>query len=172
MSSTSASDPAIRPPLREPAILLATWFGSGYLPKMPGTWGSLAALPFAWAIQAAWGDVALAVAAVLVFVVGVWASNVYMARSGGGHDPGAIVIDEVAGQWLTLLAAGAVGPLTYAAGFVLFRLFDVVKPWPISVADRRIEGGLGVMLDDVLAAVYAAAALYLVRLALQHGGLA
>jgi len=171
MPSSTASDPAARPPLREPAILLATWFGSGYLPKMPGTWGSLAALPFAWAIQAAWGTPALAVAAVLAFVVGVWASNVYMARAGGDHDPGAVVIDEVAGQWLTLLAAGAVAPLPYAAGFVLFRLFDVLKPWPVSLADRRVGGGLGVMLDDVLAAVYAAAGLLLVRLILEQGGL-
>lgn len=170
---TTTSATPRRPSLRQPAILLATWFGSGYLPRMPGTWGSLAALPVAWPIHAAWGLPGLAVAAVLVFAAGVWASSAYMARSGGGHDPGAIVVDEVAGMWLTLLAAGGgPEPLPYLAAFVLFRIFDVAKPWPVSLADRRIGGGLGVMLDDVLAAGYAAAALYALRLLTSQGGLA
>ena len=72
----------------------------------------------------------------------------------GVHDPGAIVIDEVAGQWLTL-AVAPLDPLAYLLGFVLFRIADVLKPWPASWLDRRVGGGFGVMIDDVAAAVYA-----------------
>lgn len=141
-----------------PAALLATWFGAGRLPKAPGTWGSLAALPFAWTIHAAFGAVGLAIATVVVFGVGLWASSIYVRRTGVA-DPGAIVIDEVAGQWLTLLPVGT-DPILYAAGFVLFRVADIWKPWPVSWADRSLAGGFGVMADDILAGIFAGAALY------------
>ena len=143
---------------RHPAFLLATWFGVGLLPKAPGTWGSLAALPFAWTIHAAFGAAGLAIATVAVFGIGLWASSLYVRRT-GIQDPGAVVIDEVAGQWLTLLPAGT-DPILYAAGFVLFRVADIWKPWPVSWADRSLPGGFGVMADDILAAAYAGAALY------------
>ncbi len=143
---------------RHPAVWLATWFGVGLLPKAPGTWGSLAALPFAWAIHAAFGAAGLAIATVAVFGVGLWASSLYVRRAGIA-DPGAIVIDEVAGQWLTLLPAGT-DPVLYAAGFVLFRVADILKPWPVSWADRSLPGGFGVMADDILAGAFAGAALY------------
>ncbi|MFQ5939980.1 MAG: phosphatidylglycerophosphatase A [Alphaproteobacteria bacterium] len=149
-------------PLWHPACLLATWFGTGLLPKAPGTWGALAALPFAWVIHARFGLIGLAAAAVGLFAVGWWAASVYGGRP-HESDPGPVVIDEVAGQWLTLLAA----PLDwrfYAAGFLLFRAADIAKPWPVRWAERRLKGGLGVMLDDALAAAYAAAALYLLSL--------
>ncbi len=157
---------APRPPLGDPRILLATWFGSGYLPRVPGTWGSAAALPFAWVIAAWGGPSALAAAAVLTFAVGIWCAGAYIARS-GVLDPGPVVIDEVAGQWLTLLPAAAALEIWHvAAGFALFRLFDIWKPWPVSWADREIKGGLGVMLDDVIAGIMAAAVLYgLMRIA-------
>ena len=138
---------------------LATWFGAGLMPKAPGTWGSLAALPFAWVIQHYGGPWALAGATLGVFLVGWWASACYVAAS-GASDPGAVVIDEVAGQWLTLLPAAAMVWWHWALGFVLFRAFDIAKPWPIGWADRRIKGGLGVMLDDVIAGVYAGAILW------------
>ena len=153
-------DACERPSLGNPGILLATWFGAGYLPKAPGTWGSLAALPFAWVIVGFLGWMGLAVACVLVFAVGLWSAAVYMGQS-GAHDPGPVVIDEVAGQWLTLLVVPPDLAL-YGVGFVLFRLADIFKPWPASWADREVPGALGVMLDDVIAGVYAAAALYLV----------
>jgi len=140
------------PRLSSPAVLLATWFGAGYLPKAPGTWGSLAALPFAWGIANLSGSVGLIAASLLVFVIGIWASNVYMGLT-GGEDPGPVVIDEVAGMWLTLAFVPPDLGL-YAAGFVLFRIADIFKPWPAGWADRNIKGGLGVMLDDVLAALY------------------
>jgi phosphatidylglycerophosphatase A len=143
------------PPLWRLPILLATWFGSGLLPGMPGTWGSLAALPFAWWIQSTLGPNGLMVAAVVAFFVGIWAADIYAKETGHG-DPGAVVIDEVAGQWLTLALAAPLDPLYYALGFVLFRIADVFKPWPANWADRSLKGGLGIMVDDIFAALYAA----------------
>jgi phosphatidylglycerophosphatase A len=132
---------------------LGTWFGTGLLPLAPGTWGSLAALPCAWAIRSLSGVAGLAVAAGIIFAAGCWASA-KIAKASPVRDPGAIVIDEVAGQWFTLLPA-ALDPLSYSLAFLLFRIFDIWKPWPVRWADRHIEGGLGIMLDDLLAAVYA-----------------
>ena len=146
------------PQFWRPPILLATWFGSGLLPGMPGTWGSLAALPFAWVIHLFYGPIGLTLAACIVFGVGVWAAEVY-ANESGADDPGAVVIDEVAGQWLTLALAAPLDPLFYALGFVFFRIADILKPWPVGWADQRLKGGLGIMVDDILAAFYAAAAL-------------
>jgi phosphatidylglycerophosphatase A len=146
-------------PIHHPAALLATWFGAGLLPGAPGTWGSLAALPFAWLIMTCAGALGLAAATGAVFLAGCWAAGAVVA-AGGSKDPGSIVIDEVAGQWLVLIMAPT-DLVAYAIGFLLFRIADIVKPWPASWADRRVSGGLGVMLDDILAALYAAAALHL-----------
>ena len=145
--------------------MLGTWFGIGLLPVMPGTWGSLAALPCAWAIRSLAGAAGLAIAAVIIFATGCWAAGM-IARTSGATDPGAIVIDEVAAQWLVLLPA-PLDPLSYAAAFLLFRLFDIWKPWPVGWADRRVHGGFGIMLDDLLAAVYA---LLVLLVALMAGG--
>ena len=140
------------------AKILATWFGVGLLPKAPGTWGSLAALPFAWVIASWGGEQALSAAIVIVILVGWWASAYYVHETGIA-DPSEVVIDEVAGQWLTLLV---VPPhiVYYTAGFLLFRLFDIRKPWLVGWADRKVEGGLGVMLDDIFAGIFAAIVLY------------
>lgn len=145
-----------------PAFVAATWFGSGRMPKAPGTWGSLAALPFAWGLALAGGWPLLLAASLACFLVGWWASAVYVRRT-GISDPSEVVIDEVAGQWL-VLAAAPTEPLLYLAGFALFRLFDITKPWPIRWADRHIHGGLGVMLDDMLAGVFGAALLSVLAL--------
>ena len=110
-------------------------------------------MPCAWVIGSLWGSAGLAIAAAIVFAVGSWAAGTF-AKASGAKDPGAIVIDEVAAQWLVLLPA-PLHPLSYAAAFVLFRIFDIWKPWPVGSADRRVHGGLGIMLDDLLAAVYA-----------------
>lgn len=142
-----------RPPLAHPAVLLATWFGSGWLKPAPGTWGTLASLPFAWNITHYFGQPALWVATILVFLVGIWASNVYCTLT-NTHDSGEIVIDEVAGMWFTLCLL----PLSwqsYLIAFLFFRLFDVVKPYPIGTLDRTLRGGFGVMLDDILAGAMA-----------------
>ena len=148
-----------------PAVLVGTWFGAGLLPRAPGTWGSLAALPFAWGLHQGLSTAGLAVAAVIVFAAGLWASGVYASHAGGG-DPGAVVVDEVVGQWLVLLAVPS-DVLLYAIGFVLFRIADIAKPWPVSWADRSVKGGLGIMLDDVLAALYAGPVLYGLSMAME-----
>jgi phosphatidylglycerophosphatase A len=147
------SPTAVGLPFRHPAALIATWFGAGLLPVAPGTWGSLAALPCAWIIVYLAGPAALVAAALIVFPLGCWAGGV-VARASGRHDPGFIVVDEVAAQWLVLAAV----PLDwrwYLAGFVLFRVFDVVKPWPARLVERKLKGGFGIMLDDIVAALYA-----------------
>ncbi|MBU0723517.1 MAG: phosphatidylglycerophosphatase A [Alphaproteobacteria bacterium] len=138
-----------------PAYILTTWFWVGRIPFAPGTWGSLAALPFGWALMTYGGWLETLFAAALLFAIGCWSSAAY-ARGIGRKDPGSAVIDEVVGQWMVL----AVLPLdiwAYVMGFVLFRLFDVLKPWPVSVADRKLTGGFGIMADDVAAALYAMA---------------
>ena len=137
------------------ASLVATGFGTGRLPAAPGTWGSLAALPVAWLLVSAGGAPLLAAAAAVTSLVGWWASAAYLRTSDSGGDPGEVVIDEIAGQWIALLFA----PHTltaYALAFALFRLFDIWKPWPVGWADRNLPGGRGVMADDLLAGVYAA----------------
>lgn len=149
-----------RPSLGDPAVLLATWFGAGLIRPAPGTWGTLAALPFAWGLWALGGVPGLLAGTGLAFAVGIWAAGRHGALT-GRHDDGAVVIDEVAGMWLTL----AFVPATlswWIAAFLAFRLFDIVKPWPIAWADRRVKGGVGVMLDDILAALMAGALLLLV----------
>jgi phosphatidylglycerophosphatase A len=139
----------------DPACLLATSFGVGRLPRAPGTWGSLAALPFAAALAWLGGPWLVLLAALALSGLGVWASERYMAAC-GVHDPAAIVVDEVVGQWLTV-ALLPLTPLAYLLGFVLFRIADMVKPWPASWIDRRMAGGIGVLLDDVVAGIYAGA---------------
>ena len=133
------------------ARVLATAFGSGYAPIAPGTAGSAVGLllfwplaPLAWPWQLA--------ACVLVFFVGVAAGG-RVARNLGVEDPGLVVIDEVAGQWITLTALPFT-PAVALAGFLLFRLMDVVKPWPARDLER-LPGGWGIMADDAAAGLYA-----------------
>jgi phosphatidylglycerophosphatase A len=140
-----------------PAALIATGFGAGLLPGMPGTWGSLAALPCAWVIGSYGGTAWLLIAAAAAFALGCWAAG-RVAATSGRHDPGFIVIDEIAAQWLVLVAA-PVNLWWYVTAFLLFRFFDIFKPWPIRQVERAVSGGLGVMLDDVVAALYALALL-------------
>jgi phosphatidylglycerophosphatase A len=138
-----------------PACLLATWFGAGRLPRAPGTWGSLAALPLAAALDWLGGAWLVLLAALAVFSLGIWASDRYMAAY-RLHDPAAIVVDEVVGQLLTL-ALLPLTPIAYLLGFVLFRVADMLKPWPAAWIDRTVADAFGVMLDDVVAAIYAGA---------------
>jgi len=144
--------------------LIATFLYVGHLRPAPGTWGSLAALPIAWALHVLGGPVLLALAALVAFASGWWATTLE-TKGKENNDPSEIVIDEVAGQWLALLpvsvgAAHAGVTITalwpgWVVAFVAFRLFDIWKPGPIGWADRRGDA-LGVMLDDILAGVAAA----------------
>jgi len=133
------------------ATQIATVLGVGRSPTAPGTAGSVVALPFAWAIAAFGGRFVLMLAAILVLGIGAWACEIY-ARANGRDDPSECVIDEVAGQWIIC----AFAPLSIAAyflAFILFRIFDIVKPWPIRLVEQRVPGGLGIMADDVVAAL-------------------
>jgi phosphatidylglycerophosphatase A len=142
--------------LADPAGWIACGFGSGLAPFAPGTFGSAAAL-LPWLLLRQlplWGFL-LAIAA--TFAIGVWASERSVAKL-GLRDPGCIVIDEFVGLWLALLFVPP-GWYWVLTAFLLFRLFDVWKPWPVSWADRNVHGGLGVMLDDAIAGAMAAGAL-------------
>jgi phosphatidylglycerophosphatase A len=138
--------------LREPMTAIATFGGVGLLPLAPGSWGSLAALPFGWLLSSLGGWIGLVAGAVIVAAVGWIASERYVVATGRA-DPPEIVIDEVAAQWIAL----SVVPLTlwgYAVAFLVFRALDTLKPWPASWADKELDGGAGVMLDDLFAGVY------------------
>ncbi len=141
-----------------PATLLASWFGVGLIPWAPGTWASLAALPIAWYLQSRFGPLAVAGAGVACFLVGWWAAAA-VVRAGGVADPSFVVIDEVAGQLLALALVPA-DAVYYTVGFIGFRLFDILKPWPVGWADASLKGGFGVMFDDLLAALYVALILF------------
>jgi phosphatidylglycerophosphatase A len=147
-------------PLSHPAALIATWFGTGLAPMASGTWGSLATLPPGWVLDRYFGIWGLAVGALVVTVAGIWASSMIVDR-GRVRDPGLIVIDEVAGMLVTLMAAPATW-WGYLLAFLLFRAADIVKPFPANWCDANIHGGLGVMLDDLVAGIYAAVATWLI----------
>lgn len=132
---------------------IASLAGIGYIPFASGTWGSLAALPLAFGLMWAGGPLLLGAGVVVASAVGIWACDVY-ARRVGKPDPSECVIDELAGQWIACLAA-PLSPAGFAIAFLAFRLFDVWKPWPVSAAEEA-PGGLGIMLDDLVAGVMGA----------------
>jgi phosphatidylglycerophosphatase A len=147
------------------AFSLATFFGIGRSKYAPGTAGSLATLPLAFVLAYFYGLWGILAGVVLSFIIGVTATTEVLKYT--PHDPGFVVIDEVAGQ---LLSFATVAELLYhnlhawwiyLCGFVLFRLFDIVKPQPVRWADRKILNAWGVMLDDIIAGVYAMLILYI-----------
>lgn len=144
------------------ARFLATFAGVGLLKPGPGTWGSAAALAVAAFLWPVAGSAGMAAAAVLLFAAGVWASGAYAAAI-GVKDPSEVVIDEAAGIFL-VFALVPLTLLTALAGFVAFRFFDIVKPWPISWANERVPGAFGIMIDDTLAALAAAGVLWITAL--------
>jgi len=138
--------------LTDPVHILAFGFGTGLSPVAPGTVGSLVGVLFAW-LTLDLGLPAQLVVAAAISLSGIWICG-ESARRIGVHDHGGIVWDEIAGMYITLLVA----PPTIAGwvlGFALFRVFDIAKPWPIRDLDHRLKGGLGIMLDDLAAALYA-----------------
>jgi phosphatidylglycerophosphatase A len=132
------------------ALILATWFGAGLMPRASGTFGTLAAIPLIWVgwLGAGWSVAAL----VALIVIAVWSSH----RTGEllrKKDPSEVVIDEAAGLLVTMFLL----PITWqsvALGFILFRFFDIVKPWPVRQSER-LKGGVGIVVDDLLAGLYA-----------------
>ncbi len=142
------------------ARLIATWFYAGYVPKGPGTAGSVAAIAIAWAVHqlTALPGAAFGFFSALLAFPGVWSAGV-VARAMKTEDPQIVVVDEVIGQWVTLAGAAELNWKSWLLALVLFRIFDMWKPWPI----RRLEslpGGIGIVADDALAGIYAAVVLF------------
>jgi phosphatidylglycerophosphatase A len=138
--------------------LIASGFGAGFFPAAPGTAGSFVALLIGAGLMWLWPP-ALALAIIAAVLGGAWA----IAHAGAGDDPGWVVIDEFAGQWIALLGLARPGWIGLAAAFVLFRALDVTKPGPVGWADRR-HGWFGVMADDVIAGAIAALLLWALRM--------
>ena len=146
---------------KNPIHFLAFGLGSGASPKAPGTVGTLAAIPFFLLLQPLalhWYLLVL----VVTFIIGIYLCG-KTSDDLGVHDHGGIVWDEFVGYWVTMFAAPA-GWLWIIIGFILFRIFDIAKPWPIGWADKHVHGGLGIMLDDLLAGLMALACLQLLTL--------
>ena len=148
------------------SFTLATFFGVGYSKIAPGTFGSLATLPLAFILTNYVGAWSVIATVLLVFIIGTMATTEVLRHT--PHDPGFVVIDEVAGQ---LLAFASIAPNlnngfndwpAYLAGFILFRIFDIFKPQPVRWADRKITNAWGVMLDDIIAGTYATLILYII----------
>ena len=139
--------------LSDPVMLLAFGLGTGLAPKAPGTFGSLFGLALAWWTLPLGFELRLMVAIALI-ASGFWLCG-EAARRIGVHDHPGIVWDEIAAMYLVLLAAPP-EIIAWGLGFALFRLFDIWKPWPIRDLDHRLGGGPGIMLDDIVAALYAA----------------
>jgi phosphatidylglycerophosphatase A len=142
------------------ARLLATWFYLGYAPKAPGTAGSLGALAIAWLLvyYTSFPPWSFAVLAAVLLLPAIWSADV-TARETGQKDPQIVVVDEVVGQWLTLAGAIRLNAKSWIIALILFRAFDMVKPSPVRQLER-IPGGAGIVLDDVMAGVYAALVLF------------
>jgi phosphatidylglycerophosphatase A len=176
MKSYASAREAWRPPVRvvlgSPIHLLAFGFGAGLAPVAPGTFGTLVGVPF-WLALSPLPPAAFIASVVALFVFGCWVCGASAQRL-GVHDYGGIVFDEIVGflvtclpllPWFTLPRAPAWLALTIA--FAAFRVFDVLKPWPIGWLDRRVHGGFGIMLDDLLAGLYAA---FVLAAVLHFGG--
>ena len=166
MDSTTSRRPDARFLVAHPAHFIALGFGSGLAPRAPGTAGTLAALALYWLLALVLPPLAIAFLAVPLFFVGVWACGV-AGRNLGVQDHGALVWDEIV-AFLPLAALASGSLWLQALVFALFRLFDIWKPFPIRQFEARVKGGLGVMLDDLLAACYAYLAFALVIIAVHR----
>ncbi|TCK04833.1 phosphatidylglycerophosphatase A family protein [Marinobacterium mangrovicola] len=144
---------------RNPIHFLAFGLGSGASPWAPGTAGTLAAIPL-WYLLAQLPLITYLLIVLAAFAVGCWLCQ-RTSDDLGVHDHGGIVWDEFVGYWITMIAV-PVAPVWALLGFVLFRVFDILKPWPIRWADQRVHGGFGIMLDDLIAGVFAALVLQII----------
>ena len=142
------------------ARVIGTWFGLGYVPKAPGTAGSLGALVIAWALReyVDVGPLVLGALGVVLAIPGIWAAGA-VAKQVGRKDPQIVVVDEVVGQWITLAGATQLNWKSWLGAFVLFRLFDIWKPPPVRQLER-LPGGIGIVADDAMAGVYGALVLF------------
>ncbi|AQA20070.1 phosphatidylglycerophosphatase A [Halioglobus japonicus] len=145
-------------PLKSPIQFLAFGLGSGLAPKAPGTFGTIAAVPLFWLLSHLSLEM-YTVALVVAFVAGIWICD-KASKELGVHDHPGIVWDEFVGYWLTMWALPA-DWVWMLAGFVAFRIFDIAKPWPIGWLDKRVDGGLGIMIDDIVAGLMACGVLHI-----------
>ena len=144
--------------LKNPIHFLALGFGSGLMPKAPGTFGTLAAIPVYLLMSdlPLWMFISLTA---VITIAGIYICD-YTSRALGVHDHSGIVIDEIAGYLITMIAMPN-DWIWIVTGFILFRLFDILKPWPISWLDKKVSGGFGIMIDDVLAGIFALICLHI-----------
>ena len=145
---------------KDPIQLLACGLGSGAMPYAPGTFGTLIAVPVYWYMQPLSVEIYIGLTG-LLFLLGIFLCG-YTANRLGVHDHGGIVWDEIVGYLITMTFVPT-GWVWIVLGFMLFRLFDILKPWPILWLDQHVTGGFGIMLDDVLAGVYAILVLYIIQ---------
>lgn len=157
--STSQTDVNFRELLKRPMCFLGLGFGSGLAPVAPGTFGTIVAIPIYLMMQhlPLWLYLAMTVAAFFIGIAICQQSADWL----GKDDPSAVVWDEIVGYLVTMVAAPT-GWLWVLTGFILFRLFDILKPWPISWFDKNLHGGLGIMADDVIAGIFAGTGLHLI----------
>lgn len=162
MSSEKPRIPKFKELIDNPAVMLGFGFGSGLSPKAPGTVGTLLGLILfipilLWSTTAAW----------IVFILGLFVGSAICGKASDYmqvHDHGGIVWDEFVGIWLVVLLLPDQSWPYWLAAFVAFRIFDIWKPWPIKQVDQTVTGGFGIMLDDILAAVYAALSIVIIHL--------
>ena len=156
-STYGKNELTIKQILSDPLLFLAFGFGSGLAKKMPGTMGTVAAIPL-YLILVQFNFWIYSFLTILSMLIGIKICD-YAAKQLGEHDFGGIVWDEIAGLLITMWAVPFEG-YNLLAGFILFRFFDIVKPWPIKWVDQKVHGGLGIMLDDVLAGIFSGICLY------------
>lgn len=147
---------SVREIMTDPVHILAFGFGSGLAPKAPGTFGSIVGALIA-GLMLSLTPATYVVVTILSIVLGIWLCGASSTKL-GVHDHGGIVWDEIAGMMITYFMLPS-GWWWLILGFVLFRLFDIIKPWPISWLDKRVHGGFGIMIDDVVAGIFALAVL-------------
>jgi phosphatidylglycerophosphatase A len=145
--------------ITNPIHFLALGFGSGLLPKAPGTFGTLAAIPL-YLLLAPSSMIVYLIAVIVMSIVGIYICG-KAAKDAGVHDHGAIVWDEIVGFLITMFMV-PVSWQSVVVGFILFRIFDIFKPWPISFIDKNVHGGLGIMLDDIIAGFAALGCMHLI----------
>ncbi|MGB0936595.1 MAG: phosphatidylglycerophosphatase A [Colwellia sp.] len=153
------SSPKVCFNLKDPIQILAVGFGSGLVPKAPGTFGTLAAIPFFLALSLL-SPIQYLVIVSILSVAGIYICQ-KAATYAGVHDHGAIVWDEFIGYFITMFMI-PVSWQSILVGFILFRFFDILKPWPISIADKKLEGGFGIMFDDILAGFFSLAIMHVI----------
>lgn len=157
--SSAVSDEPRQPRVfTNPIQFLAFGFGSGLMPKGPGTAGTLMAVPL-FLLTESWSLPLYSAVVLLAAVLGIWVCGA-ASKQLGVHDHGGIVWDEFVGYWITMWAMPA-SWVWIIAGFVVFRVLDILKPWPISVLDKNVGGGFGIMIDDVVAGIMACVTLHL-----------